>query len=121
MMFEQENLDDTTYSEGMELQRQTGVRWNNRDWGVFRTSRVTEREGAARKEKLQAELKPVKMTARADTLWARKLDPITANDSQATRTQERIYNATEEAKRFEKEKAQWEAQTEAVLKGSRWG
>lgn len=121
-MFEQENIDDETYNEGMELQKKLGVRWNNRDWGVFRTSRVTEREGAARKEKLQAELKPVKMTARADTLWARKLDPITANDSQEIRNQKRIYDATEEAKRFEKEKApQWEAQTEAVLKGSRWG
>lgn len=118
-MYGMENIDDSTYSEGMELQRKLGVRWTPRDWGTYRTSRVTEREMAARKEKLQSELRPVEMTSKADTVWARSLSNL--KDNQKTRTQKRIYDATQEAKAIEQNIRKWDKQTAEVLEGSRWG
>lgn len=112
-MYAMENLDSQTRAEGEALQLKLGVRWNDRDWGIFRTSQVEARESAARKEKLQSETKPVQMTSRADTKWARKLGNV--QDSQAIRTEQRIHQVSKENQKFEAEKAKWDRQSESVL------
>lgn len=116
-----DNIDSETLEEGNRIQREQGVRWVARDWAAFRTSKLLEREIPQREQKLQAELQPVIMHSKLETKWARGLSGIEDRDNQKTRTAQRIYDASEEKKRFEVEQRKWDKQTAEVLEGSRWG
>ncbi|MBI2601411.1 hypothetical protein HYW42_05695 [Candidatus Daviesbacteria bacterium] len=113
-----DNIDETTKREGEELQRKLGVRWVARDWAAFRVSKFTARDKVVQQEKLK-NLQPVNMPDRNQQVWARKLGSV--NDSQASRINERIHDASAEARRFELEQKKWDQQAQEVLKDSKWG
>lgn len=114
-----DNMDEQTKKEGDEMQIKNGERWGAREWMIFRTSRVENRERAAREAKLKAETRPVVMTSRADTGWARKLEPITKRDNQDSRNNQRFHESLTEADRIARDQKKWDDQTRKTFEDIR--
>ncbi|MBI4036129.1 hypothetical protein HY383_04220 [Candidatus Daviesbacteria bacterium] len=117
--FTTDNIDSTTAAEIRKIELEKGERFTGRDIFAHRIAAFTKRDAAERQEKLKKQLEPVRMHSKQETSWARKLSNV--QDSQVSRIQDRVYDASQEARRFELEKRKWDQQAQEVLKDSKWG